>query len=111
MIEKIILDHLNANLDVPVMMEYPAKPPEAFVVIEKTAGGEENHIMSSMFAIQSIHKTLFKAAELNESVKAAMKNLVIHDEVSSCSLNTDYNFTDPETKRYRYQAVYDITHF
>ena len=24
------------------------------------------------------------------------------------SLNSDYNFTDTSTKKYRYQAVYDI---
>lgn len=111
MIEKVILNHLSKCLDVPVKMEYPQKPPASFIVIEKTSGGEENYIKSATFAIQSIDKTLLKAAELNERIKDAMGTLVIHSEVSSCRLNSDYNFTDPDTKRYRYQAVFNITHY
>ena len=30
--------------------------------------------------------------------------------VFRCELNGDYNFTDTETKRYRYQAVFDLTY-
>ena len=27
------------------------------------------------------------------------------------NLNSDYNFTDTETKEYRYQAVFDINYY
>ena len=37
--------------------------------------------------------------------------MVALDEVSKVSLNSDYNFTDAATKRYRYQAVFDIIHY
>ena len=33
------------------------------------------------------------------------------DEIASVKLNSDYNFTDEETKQYRYQAVFDIKHY
>ena len=48
---------------------------------------------------------------LNEEVKAAMDSLVTLDSVSGAALNSDYNFTDTQTKMHRYQAVYEITHY
>ena len=47
---------------------------------------------------------------LNERVKAAMGKMVSLDDISKAELNTDYNFTDPETKEYRYQAIYDLVY-
>jgi len=48
---------------------------------------------------------------LNEAVKAAVEMLVELDDVSSVSLNSDYIYTDTESKKYRYQAVFDIKHY
>ena len=64
-----------------------------------------------MLALQSYGATLYQAAELNEQVKAAMEDIVELDLISRAELNTDYNFTDTQTKRYRYQAVYDLIFF
>jgi len=33
------------------------------------------------------------------------------NEIGKVKLNSDYNFTDTVTKQYRYQAVYDISHY
>ena len=49
--------------------------------------------------------------DLNEAVKDAMDNFIEEVQVSKSSLNSDYNFTDTQSKTYRYQAVYDIIHF
>lgn len=108
MIEEKIVEYLNKNLCVPVFMEVPENPPAEYVVIEKTGGGEENHIESAVCAVQSYGSTLYKAASLNEEVKKAMKKLSEDDAVSAVRLNSDYNFTDTATKQYRYQAVFDI---
>jgi hypothetical protein len=64
-----------------------------------------------MFAIQSISDSLLGAATLNEAVKLAMDSAASLAEVCSANLNSDYNFTDTSTKQYRYQAIYDITHY
>lgn len=53
--------------------------------------------------------SLLRAAEINEAAKAAMDTLPERPEVFRSALNSDYNYTDTETKTYRYQAVYDIT--
>ena len=111
MIETTVLDYLSGKLDVPVYMEEPEKPPQEYVVIEKTGSGRKNYINSAMLALQSYGATLYQAAELNEQVKAAMEDIVDLDLISRAELNTDYNFTDTQTKRYRYQAVYDLIFF
>ncbi|MBM6914412.1 hypothetical protein H6B33_03215 [Gemmiger formicilis] len=55
--------------------------------------------------------SLLEAARLNEQVKQAMESLDERDEIAAVKLNTDYPYPDTRTKRYRYQAVFDITHY
>ena len=112
MIELIVLEHLMTKLNMTdVYMEVPDNPPKKFVVIDKTGGGRKNLICSATLAIQSYDETLAKAAVLNKDVKAAMYDLAENINVGKVALETDYNFTDTSTKRYRYQAVFDITHY
>lgn len=111
MIEKTVLVFLSARLPVPVLAEIPTSPPETFVLIEKTGSGRSNHIQSATFAVQSYAPSLLQAAELNEQAKTAMDELPDLDTVCRAALNSDYNYTDTTEKRYRYQAVYDITHY
>lgn len=111
MIEKIILDHLSKSLDVPVYMEAPTKVTDSYVLIEKTGSSEKNYIKAATLAIQSIAPTLYKAAQLNELVKAAMNSSVNLADITKAKCNSDYNFSDTSTKTYRYQAVYDVTYY
>ena len=111
MIEKTILDYLSSELSVPVYMERPENDEGEYVLIEKTSSRRENYISSATIALQSFGNTLYRAAELNEEVKTAMDGIITLNEISSSRLNSDYNFTDTTKKRYRYQAVYDITHY
>lgn len=111
MIEQLVRDYLTGCLDVPVRMEVPENPPERFVLLEKTGSGREDWVYSATIAVQSWAETLFEAAALNEQVKKAMDGIVRLPEVCRCQLNSDYNFTDTATKRYRYQAVFDLVHY
>lgn len=111
MIEKIIVDYLNETMSVPAFMEMPEIPPAAFILAEKTGGSGANGICSAMITIQSYNTTMYGAAQLNEQLKEAMESIDELDVISKAELNTDYNFTDPRTKRYRYQAVYDLVYY
>lgn len=108
MIEKIVLDYLTESLSVPAFMEYPLDNLESFVVIEKTGSRKTNHVNYVTIAVQSIAKSLEGAAILNEEVKETMESIVALDSIGSISLNSDYNFTNTQTKQYRYQSVYDL---
>lgn len=111
MIELVILRFLNERLDCPVFLEYPQEDLSRFVLFEKTSGAEENYLKSATFAFQSYAPSLYETAVLNEEVKKAVKDLIVLDEIRGLSLNSDYNFTDVERKRHRYQAVFDIKHY
>ena len=122
MIEKIILDHLNGILPVPCYMEMPDDPPERpsqhgsrhpkrYVLIEKTGSSRSNHVCNALIVVQSYAESLYEAAALNEAAKAAMDRLIELDSITRAELNSDYNYTDPVKKQYRYQAVYDVTHY
>ena len=110
MIEKIVLDYLSANSNIPCYTERNGQKGK-YYVIEKVGGGETNPITRASIASQSLADSMYEAAELNEAVKELMKGITALKEVSSCRLDSDYNFTDTATKKYRYQAVFDLVHY
>lgn len=110
-IEKITKDYLEGKMSVPVYMKKPEDEPDEFIIIEKTGGSKENHIKSASLALQSHADSLYRAAELNEEVKAVMDDIIILNEIVSVDLARDYNFTDTTKKKYRYQAIYDLVHY
>lgn len=110
-IEKAVLDYLSEHLDgVDVGMEVP-KQLSNYVLIEKTGSSWANHITTATIAVQSYGSSMYEALVLNERVKEAMKGLVELPAVSGIRLETDYNYTNTATKQYRYQAVFQITHY
>lgn len=111
MIEAIVIKWLSEKMDVPVFAEVPEDAPASFLLVEKTSGRRTNYLSFSSIVVQSYDESLLKAAELNETVKACMFELIEVQSVSKVSLNANYNFTDTQTKRYRYQSVFDIAHF
>lgn len=113
MVESTILSHLNSVLSVPAYMEEPEKIPKGkkYVILEKTGSSKRNNVSHATFAVQSYGPSMVDAAELNEDVKAAMESLIELPEIGASKLNSDYNFTDTTTKRYRYQAVFEVTHY
>lgn len=110
-VEQIVFNYLTAALNVPVFMSEPEKPPARYVLVEKTAGSRRNHIKGAVVAVQSFGSSLLDTVSINEMVKEAMYLLPSRGDVSRCELNSDYNYTDPQTRRHRYQAVFDIVYF
>lgn len=118
MIEKTLISFLinkTSALD-NVFAERPEEVPASYIVLEKTGSNTENMITTSTVAIQSCcdsmqGKSFLDAAELNEELKDAMEDLIALDDIVMVDLNSDYNYTDNTTKEYRYQAVYEITHY
>lgn len=112
MIEEIVLNYINdSNLHVPAYTEKESNMPEEYILIQKTGSGGNWQIKKATIVIQSFSVTRYKAAQLNEAVKELMEQIIELDDISKCSLNSDYDFTDTESKKYRYQAVFDIVHY
>lgn len=109
-IEAYLVNYLSSKLSLPVYAEEPEKPPISYALIEKLGSSNDNYIISETVAIQSYGASKLEAARLNELVKEKMSELIAEPEISRCKLNSDYPFNDTAAKRYRYQAVYDITY-
>ena len=110
MIIKDLLDYLGTQLSVGVYAEAPDQLTD-YVLLDQTATSNENHITTTTIAVQSYGTSLYDAMVLNESVKAAMESFAELAQVTKVKLQTDYNFTNTATKQYRWQAVYNITHY
>lgn len=110
MITKDLLDYLSTQLSVGVYMEAPTQTTD-YVLLDQTATSNENHIITTTIAVQSYGASLYSAMLLNEAVKVAMESFAGLSQVARVKLQTDYNFTNTATKQYRWQAVYNITHY
>ncbi len=111
MIEKILLDYLSDTLPVPCYVSMPEKPSGSFCVLEKTGSGPDDGLDRATIAVQSYGTSVLEAADLNLQVITAMKDAVTLPEISSCDLNTDYNFPDTTRRLPRYQAVFDLVYY
>ncbi len=110
MIEKIMVRYLN-DVGITAFMEVPEDPPNEFVIVEKTGSRRSSMLESSTVAVQSYAGTLTKAAEINDQAKTVILDMDSLYEISSVELQSDYFFPDEQTKKYRYQAVFDIAHY
>lgn len=108
MIEEVVIGYLGSALDIPVFAERPEKPPAEYLIMERTGGGKTNHISRATMAVQSYADSMLRAAQINRSVEKAMEDLPETVNISKCELNSSYNYTDTESRKYRYQAVFDI---
>lgn len=111
MVELVIYEYLKNELNVPVYMEKPNNPPDAYVIIEKTSSGGSKFVRNASIAVQSYADSMYNAASLNETVKETMLDAISEDDIVRVELNTDYIYTDQSTKKYRYQAVFDVTYY
>lgn len=111
MIEARIIEYLAETLDIPVYAEVPEGDSGEYLVVEKTGSARSNYLDEATIAVQSYADSLADAAFLNQRVKAAMLNAWTLDDIFAVRLNSDYNFTDTTTRRYRYQGVFVVTYY
>nr|DAM53587.1 MAG TPA: tail completion protein [Caudoviricetes sp.] len=113
MIEKTVIAYLTKKFPKEkVSAEVPKGMPERFITVERT-GSQQLRVglYQSTLAVQSWAMTKMEAAELSEKVCEALRFMPDEEADVSKSYGSDYNFTDVTTKRYRYQAVFTVTHY
>lgn len=111
LIEVTVKNHVAGLIDCDVYMEYPEKPPEYFVILDRTDGSREEQLNVGLFLAQSYGPSKLAAAMLNEKVKEAMDSLIELPRVAECEMSNDYPFPDTLHKKHRYQAVYEIVYY
>lgn len=112
MIEHELLNYLSEKLSVPCYMEMPEDIDGEFIVIEKVGKSVNEHIYMSAFAVQSYADSLEGAAVLSNKAVNAMLAMPESDlNISNVTLNSEANFTDVSTRKYRYQATIELIHY
>lgn len=109
-IEVYLIEYLTNELGIPIYGQEEDAEDGSYVVIEKLGSYVENFTRHATIALKSYGTTLLESAELNERVKEAMDDIIKKPEISCSKLNSDYNYTDTTTRKYRYQAVYDLVY-
>lgn len=112
MIENTIIEYLTDHVQgVPVYAETPVNPETEYIVVSRTGGGERNMIRQATIAVQTTAPSMYLAAELAETVREVMLDIVELPSVFHCSVNAGpYNFTDTDAHKYRYQTVYTVNY-
>ena len=111
-LEAFLIGWLNDHTEYDAFSEVPEGHPAEFYTVERTGSRTVNRVTTVTVAIQSWNSaSMYAAAKMNDDLKREMEMLVQEPEISACRLSTDYNFTDTDSKYYRYQAVYNITTF
>jgi len=110
MIEDTIFNYLKNKTSAEWYLMRPKNVASKFGLIEKTGQRKEEHLTTSTFAFQSYAPTLAEAAQLSAELKTAIEGMIELNNISRCSLEGEYNFTNTETKQPRYQAVFSVTH-
>jgi uncharacterized protein (DUF608 family) len=91
-------------------MERQEKATIPYVLVEITSAYDTDHIKGATLAIQSYASSLYEAASINQHVIEVMSDIDTLSNISKCSLNTYYNYTNPTTKEPRYQAIFDLVY-
>ena len=111
MIEFTIKEHLEKNLDVPVYFEFPQDPPGRFLILKKETNPRENYVDSALLVVDSYGISLMDAATLNTMAKKTLDDLATLPNISASRRGGDYPAFDTANKRYRCQAVQNITYY
>ena len=109
LIEAKVIAHLETETSISAYAEVPELNKGSFFVVERIGARSVNHVNTITIAVQSYADTLLDAAVLSTIARVSMENLIRDPDIASVKFNTDYNFTDTTTKRYRYQALFEIT--
>ncbi|MBQ9008187.1 MAG: hypothetical protein IJ088_02485 [Clostridia bacterium] len=109
-IEERIIRYLDTVLAVPVYAERPNSPDAEYIIVERTGGGTRNYVRTATVAIQSHADSLYRASSLCETVVTAMESITELENISRCEHDGSYNYTDTDSKKYRYQAVFNLVY-
>ena len=111
MIDLVVKQHLENRLDVPIYFEFPADPPASFVLLNLENNPREDLIDSAILVASSYAPTAYETAVLNASVKHVLDSLAELSCISASKRGGDYPAFDTAHKKYRYQAVQNITYY
>ena len=109
-IEQIAIDYLLASGFTEVYAEVPLDPSDKYVLVYRSSGNYLNEIRHmGLYTEVRCRTSKLEAAELHESVIAAMRTMRDSTPLFRCGLVSEYDAAMTSTKEYRFQALWEIT--
>ena len=118
--EEIMINYLTENaiagIGTHIYAEKPVDQEDAYILIRRTGGSERDYIRSYLMITEVCVRrdeenglTKLYAAEIFEELLQKMRSIADTTALYGCHKNSDYDATDPESKEYRYQALWEIS--
>ena len=112
MIEVAIRDYLAEKIDpIPVLMEQPKRPPIEYVLLRLVDSGVVNKVDAATFFVTVRSDTLYKAAQLRDSVKDALFDAITEDYITSSTLGGESAQTDSANNVYQYELTFNFYYY
>lgn len=110
MIEELLIEYLESSTGFNVYAEIPEQEEDRYIVIERVGRKVVNQLTTDSIAIQSYAPSMAGACALDAMVQKEMFAMT-NSNVSGVHLSSSYNFTDTARKKYRFQSVFEISHY
>lgn len=108
-VEEILIRWLNANTSIDWFGDVPADRPKQFGTVERTGGGISDVVIDSpMIALQVWAESRDIASNLAYDVARIVPKFAYEDRICKVSINSIYNYPDPDSGSARYQIVVDM---
>ena len=105
--EKVIQLLRTAGYD--AYADAPNPMPDEFVTVERTGGGAADMVDSATLAVQCWAKGRKAAADMADGVRGALYAMQGVGGLGGISVDSLYNWPDPQTRRSRYQMTVGVT--
>jgi len=109
--EEVLLKYMNQNMKIKSYTERSSSQEDEFYVIDRIGGSSNRSYDTSTIAIQSYAKTKYRAAKNDEAMRKCILEMVSLDNILNVELNSFYDYTDTNTKNFRYQSVFEFKHY
>ena len=110
--QAMLMDYLRAHLSCEVVAQVPSKRPASFVLVERTGGRYTRFADYPDFAVQAWGLSKAEASALAQTVAKLIDDWpAVVSAVAEASVESIYDFTDPDSRSQRFQLTVHVVIF
>lgn len=107
--ERVVAKYIKENTGIETYLKVPEVYPAKFVTISRSGSSADKFFKRVQLTAQVWAQTRAKAAQLADNAESAIYDLDSITNVFKVECGGFYEWTDPESKMNRYQAIIYIT--
>lgn len=107
-VEQVVIQQLAA-LGYAAYADAPNPMPASFVTVERTGGGVTDKVDRPMLAVQAWADGRKAAADLADGLRADLESMAGTEGLGAVSVQSIYNWPDPQSRKARYQLTVAAT--